>query len=70
MPHRFVPVMDSILMTIFPIFLLVTSFGFISVISAILSLLWWVTKFKRDIEKYHNNSIKEWFKWLVKKKQK
>ena len=67
MPDRLIPLLDSLFMTIMPLFIYFASFSMLTIIPIILSSLWWITKIKRDVVKFHNGSYKEWFKAIVKK---
>ena len=67
MPDRIIPIFDSILMSFYSIALIIASFNIITLIPVLFAVIWWASKFKRDIEKHHNGSIKSWLKWLVKK---
>lgn len=67
MPQRLIPILDSIAMTFFTVFFAIASFSFITVIGGVLAIIWWVSKIKRDVEKYHNASLWNWVKWFLKK---
>lgn len=67
MPERLIPILDSILMSLFTAFFAIASFSTVTVIGGVLAIIWWSGKIKRDIEKYHQGSICKWLKWFVKK---
>lgn len=67
MPDRLIPFLDSIFATFVSFAMLITFTSVLTVTAAILSILWWVGQFKKEIEKNHNGKFFQWLKWLVKK---
>jgi hypothetical protein len=67
MPYRLIPIFDSIVMTIVSFALMITFLSVLTVIPTLLAILYWMTKFKQQIQKNHNGSLLQWLKWLVKK---
>jgi hypothetical protein len=68
MPHRILPILDSIVMSIFTWSIVLASFNAFSILAGLFASLWWISKIKRDIEKNHDGDVSEWVKWIVKKK--
>ena len=67
MPERIIPILDSIAMTLFTVFFAVAFSSIVTITGGVLAILWWATKIKRDVEKYHNGNIWTFVKWIVKK---
>lgn len=59
---------ESIFMTFISAGLILSGFNPITLIVGLLSLIWWVSRFKRDIQMYHKGSIIAWIKWFIKRK--
>ena len=67
MPHRLIPILDSVLMTFISIGIFISSLSLIALIPTILATLFWMGKLKREAEKNHNGNIWNYFKYLLKK---
>lgn len=67
MPQRLIPIIDAIFFSAISLVMVFASINIISIIVGLLTGVYWVGKIKRDIEKYHEGSIRSWLKWIVKK---
>jgi hypothetical protein len=67
MIDKFVPLLDSIFMTVISIGLFITYISFLTAIPIILSTIYWISKLKKTIQKDHDGKFSVWLKWLVKK---
>lgn len=71
MPYRFEMIgfiIESVFLLGINLIILLTWISIVSVIPIVLSSLWSLGRLKRDIDKYHNGNITQYFKDLVKRK--
>lgn len=67
MIDRALPIMDLFITGTISGIILITSFGIIPIIVALLNGLYIASKLKIHISKNHNGSIKRWLRYLIKK---
>ena len=67
MIYKLIPLLDSVFMTLISIGLFIGYISFLTAIPIVLSTVYWIVKIKKTIEKDHNNSFKEFLKYLIKK---
>ena len=67
MPHRFLPMLDAITMTIVSLVLPIVWTTVLSFIPSVLAILYWVQRIRKQINKDFNGSFKQWMRAFVKK---
>lgn len=67
MPDRILPFLDSIYATFVSFAMLITFTSVFTVSAAFLSIIWWISQFKKEIQKNHKGSFIAWVKWFLKK---
>lgn len=67
MPSRILSLAEPFLIATYNTAYLIISLNPLSVILFIIGFLWQYSRIKMHIQKYHNGSVKAWWKWLLKK---
>lgn len=69
-PEKIFPMIEAMCFMVANAIFLILSATVLSYITFVIYSLLLISRFKRDVQKYHKGSFKNWFFWLIKKKQK